>query len=165
MDRETVKKWLRRYAGLKMEVEKHRARIARAESNAQFPEMKMGDESKHQPGGKGHLEGATIRLMEIKDRLLPVIAANKAAMQQIEDAIDSLDDLFEREVLRMRYIDDFENEDTGCGILCRLTPWRNISIDLYGDDEEKHIQAAHRLHKDALDSIGKVIEKIEAEEK
>lgn len=164
MDTEQVKKWLRRYAGLKMEVENQLGRIARAESNAQFPEMRAGDESKHHPGGKGHLERATIRLMEIKAKLLPVIAENKAAMKQIEDAIDSLADPFESEVLRMRYLDDFENEDTGLELRCRLTPWRDIAISLYGDNEEKHIQAAHRLHREALESIGEVIEKSQAEE-
>lgn len=165
METEQVKIWLRRYAGLKMKVANDKARIARAENNAQLPAMKMGDESKRQPGGKGRLEQATIRLMETKEKWLPIIAKNEAAMQQIEDAIDSLDDPFESEVLRMRYLDDFENEDTGLDIRCRLTLWRPIVISLYGSYEEKYEKAAHRLHREALKNIGKVIEKIEVEEK
>lgn len=164
MDTEQAKKWLRRYAGLKMRVENNRGRIARAESNAQFPEMRAGDESKHQPGGKGHMERAVIRLMELKDHLLPVIAADRAVMQQIEDAIESLTDPLESEVLRMRYLDDFENEDTGLDLRCRLPLWRSIALNLYGDDAEKDIQAAHRIHKKAVQNICKVIEEIEAEE-
>lgn len=155
MDTKLTKKYLTRYAGLKMEVENQLERIARAKNNTEIPAMRPSDGSQHQPGGSDRLGSAVIKWLDIEERLYPIINAKVAKMREIEDAINSLDDSLESEVLRLRYID---------GEHCRLMPWKDIAMKLYGDDDEKHQQATFRLHGRALQSVGKVIEKYEINE-
>ena len=152
MDKNEIKKYLMKYAGLKMSVENQLERIARAENNTHIPAMRVSDGSQHQAGGSDRLGNSVIKWLEVKERLLPSIEANIALMRRIEDEIESLESNFESEVLRLRYI-DCEH--------CRLVRWRDIAFKLYGDDDEKDVKAAQRLHDTALLSFGKVIEKHE----
>ena len=152
MDTKEIKKYLSKYAGLKMSVENQLERIARAENNTQIPAMRMSDGSSHQGGGSDRLGNSVVKWLDVKERLLPSIKANIAQMRRIEQEIESLEDPFEREVLRLRYIDSEH---------CRLMRWRDIAMKLYGDDDEKDIKAAQRLHESAVLSFGKVIEEDE----
>lgn len=69
------------------------------------------------------------------------LADNRTAMQCIESAIDALENPLEREVLRLRYLDGNYN---------RLSKWPEVAFALYGDNEEKDVKAALRLHNRAL---------------
>lgn len=90
---------------------------------------------------------AIIHRLDLEERLRPEIEEKLDAMQRIENAIDCITDPMEREVLRLRYID---------GSYCRLTPWRDVAIKIYGDDEETQVKAVWRLHGRALQSIRKI---------
>lgn len=152
METDKIKKYLGEYAGLKKEVEKSLDRIARAKSNTQIPAMRESDGSQHQSGSGDRFEKSVIRFMDAKERLYPVIEEKVAHMRRIEAAIEEMRDPFEREVLRLRYLD----ADYG-----RLVPWKDVAMSLYGDDDENQKQATYRLHGRALQSLGRVLEEHE----
>ena len=129
-----------------MENENLLARIAKLRSNEQFPTRAESDGSKHQIN-VDRMERAIIRRMEFEERYLATIEANHAEMMEIETAIDSLKDPLEREVLRMRYTDS----DT-----IRKRKWHEIAVDIYGGDDEKHMQAVNRLHRRAIANIAEL---------
>ena len=66
---------------------------------------------------------------------------NRTAMHRIELAIHALENPLEREVLRLRYLDGNYN---------RLSKWAEVAFALYGDNEEKDVKAALRLHNTAV---------------
>lgn len=90
------------------------------------------------------MERAIIRRMEYEERVMPQIEEAQKEMEEIEAAIDGVPDPMEREVLRLRYID---------GENCRLMPWKDVASQLFGDNDERHLLAAYRLHGRALVSI------------
>lgn len=143
-----AKEYLIEYAALKMEALHNEERILEAFNSTQIPAMKQGDGSQRTPGRGDGKEKATLRYMELKDRLQPQIDANKAKMRQIEEDIDSLDDGMEREVLRLRYID----VDGWKPVL-----WRLVALKMYRNDEEKDLQRVQRVHKEALSSLDAVL--------
>lgn len=143
-----AKEYLNRYAVLKMEALHNEERILLAFNETQIPAMKQGDGSQRTAGSGDRQENATLRYIEIKDRLQPQIDANKAQMRQIEEDIDSLADGMEREVLRLRYID----VDGWKPVL-----WRLVALKMYRDDEEKDLQRVQRVHKEALNSLDAVL--------
>lgn len=65
-------------------------------------------------------------------------------MRQIEQQVDAVSDALCREVLRARYLE---------GRGCRLTPWRQVAMHLYGDDDPAALQYIRRLHQDALAAL------------
>ncbi|MDO4668964.1 MAG: hypothetical protein Q4A63_04015 [Butyricicoccus pullicaecorum] len=68
-------------------------------------------------------------------------------MSVIRAAIDALKSPMEREVLRLRYCD---------GDACRHMPWREVALNIYGDDDERQMQAVYRLHGRALQNIREI---------
>lgn len=144
-----AKEFLLEYAALKMEAINHSKRIIKAFNDTQIPATHLCEGSRRTLGSKDRQENATIRYTETKDRLQPQIDANKAKMRQIEDAISSMTDGLEREVLRLRYIDVNS---------WKPVPWREVAIELYGDDEEKDLKRVQRLHQEALKSLTAVLE-------
>lgn len=144
MDRETKKNTLAKFVTLRHEVESMEDRLRRLESEAILPPMKQGDGSQHTSGDGYKNERAYIRFIEYKDRNLPQIESRRREMQAIEKAIQDLTDPLERAVLEHRYIES----DT-----VRLQNWRDIAIEIYGDDDERDLQAVYRLLNKALDNI------------
>ena len=152
MDNQTKKTRLASYVTLRTEVENREERLARLESEAEMPPMRMGDGSKHTGGNSDRMGKAVARLIEYKEKFGPVIRDKRRKMRAIEDAIDALADPLEREVLRLRYLD---------GDGSRLVKWRVVAVGIYGDDDEKDIRAAQRLHGDALENINLDLEEFE----
>lgn len=95
------------------------------------------------------MANSVIKWLDLKERLMPAIEEKVEKMRLIERIVDSLEDGFEVEVLRLRYID---------GDHCRLMPWRDVAMKLYGDDDEAQLQATYRLHGRALQSFVKKME-------
>lgn len=139
-----TKQRLASYVSLRLENENRMERLARLKNEAEIPAVRQGDGSQHTPGGNGRLERAVIRAMEYEERIQPILEANRREMEAIEHAISALHDPMEREVLRLRYID---------GENCRLMPWRDIAVVMYGADDEAQIRAVFRLHGKALQHI------------
>lgn len=144
MDRETKKQILATFVTLRHEVESMEDRLRRLESEAVLPPMRPGDGSQHTAGSGDRNERAAIRWMEYKDRVQPQIDTARGKMRAIVDAIGDLPDPLERSVLEHRYIES----DT-----IRLLKWREVALRMYGDDDERDLQAVYRLHNDALDHI------------
>lgn len=164
MDTKEIKKYLMKYAGLKMKVQNQTERIIRARNNTLIPAIRQGDGSQRQPGGTDRLGSVLTRALDLEERLLPSIEESTAQMREIEAAVDGLEDSFESEVLRLRYLDCCFIDDEGEEHRCQMVPWKYVSMNIYGDDDEKHLQATYRLHGRALQSIGKVIMEHEANE-
>lgn len=142
-----TKQRLASYVSLKMEIENQLERLARMKNEAKIPAIRQGDGSQHTPGAGDRMERAIIRYMEYEERIMPQIEAIQAEMEEIEATIDSVPDPLEREILRLRYID---------GEHCRLMPWKDVSLRMFGDNDERHILAAYRLHGRALVSISDI---------
>lgn len=127
-----------------MENENRLERLARLKNEAEIPAIKAGSGSQHTPGGTGRMERAIIRAMEYEEQIIPLVDANRREMEAIEAAISALPDPMEREILRLRYIDADG---------CRPMPWKDVSLRLFGDDEDRHLLTAYRLHGRALQSL------------
>lgn len=143
--RDDVSKRLYNYIRLKKRVENHEERIARMKSDEQFPGMRPSDGSKRNPGASDRMGNAVIRRMEYEARVADSIKAAEKEMDAIEAAVFGLDDPLESEVLQLRYIDG-----DGAG---RQMQWREVALNIYGDDDEKDLMAVYRLHGRALQSI------------
>ena len=121
-------------------------RIFEVFNETQIPAIALGEGSGRTPV-KDRQEKATIYYIETKDRLQPIIEANKTKMRKIEAAIDSLKDPQHREVLRIRYTDT---------VGWRPLKWRDVAMRMYGDDEDKDLHHIQRLHREALRSFADV---------
>lgn len=90
--------------------------------------------------------GAVIRKIELEERLKRTIAEYERKILRIEEAIDSLPNPNERNVLRAKYIvgDPYE-----------VTKWEKVAMAIYRKDDENAVQNATRLHGRALKSIAK----------
>ena len=139
-----TKSRLAAYVSLRTENENRLERLTRLKNEAEIPATRQGDESQHTPGGNSRMERAIIRAMEYEESIRPLIEANRREMAAIEASIAALPDPLEREILRLRYVD-------GDGY--RAMPWKDVALKLFGDDDERHILAAYRLHGRALVSI------------
>lgn len=144
MSEPMTKKRLANYPALKMQIENHLERLARMKSNEIMPAMQEGDGSQHTPSASDRMANAIIKRLSYQERSAERIREVQAEMEAIEDAIDSLPDPMESEILRMRYID---------GEYGKPTPWRDIAIQKYGDDDENHLLTVHRIHGRALQNI------------
>lgn len=141
---DVVKQRLFSYIYLKKEVDHQLERLQRMRSQEILPAQKESDGSAHTAGNSDRMANAVIRRMAYEDRVLPQIQAAQAEMDAIEDEISALRDPLERTVLRLRYID---------GEYCRHMKWNDVATSVYGDDEEKHLTAVHRIHGRALENL------------
>ena len=142
-----TKQRLATYVSLKMEIENQMERLARMKNEAKIPAIRQGDGSQHATGAGDRMERAILQYMEYEERIMPQIKDIQAEMEEIEAAIDSVPDSLEREILRLRYID---------GEHCRMMPWKDVALWMFGDNDERHILAAYRLHGRALVSISHI---------
>lgn len=139
-----TKKRLQSYIGLRLENENINERIARMQSAAEMPPMSSGDGSQHTSSSGDRMARAVERLIEYKAQVSPTLESNRREMLEIERAVNALPDPLEREVLRLRYMDS-DN--------IRNRPWSHIALELYGDDDQKYLDALFRLHKSALNHV------------
>ena len=144
MSEPMTKQRLSQYIYLKMEVEHQEERIARMKREETIPALKLGDGSKHGSGTVDRMERAILRRMEYEERIAPKVEAALTEMRAIEDAVSSVPDPMEREVLRLRYME---------GDYLRHPSWKEIARKLFGDNDERYMVAAYRLHARALHNI------------
>ena len=137
--------WLKRYLDLQRQIDNREDRLARLENAQYLPATPQSDGSKHTPGRSDRMASATVRYMEYKQKVTPKIAACKAEMKTIEDAIDAIDDPLEQEVLTLRYLDGAEGY--------RLMKWRDVALAMYHSDDEADMTRVYRLHGAALISL------------
>ena len=142
-----TKERLARYVSLRMETENQLERLARLRNDELLPAPKISDGSQRTGGASGRMANAVLKRMEFEERITPLIEANRQEMARIEAAIDRIADPMEREVLRLRYID---------GSHWRHLPWGEVALRIDGDNDERCLLAAYRLHKRALNSIQKM---------
>lgn len=137
--------WLKRYLNLQRQVDNREDTLARLENAQYLPAMPQGDGSKHTPGRSDRMANATLRYMEYKKKVTPKIAAYKAQMKAIEDAVDALEDPLEQEVLTLRYLEGEEGY--------KPMKWREVALAMYHSDDEADLTRVYRLHGAALLSL------------
>lgn len=142
---------LRKYKGWKMRVESDKEQIARARSAELFPAMRESDGSQHQTGTGDRMVNAANRRMELEEKLGPRIRATEKKIQAVDAVVESIDDPLEQEVLNLRYLFDDGS--------VRLMKWKEVARRIYGDDEEKYLKAAQRLHDEAIVSFDEAAER------
>lgn len=147
MGEPVTKQRLKNYILLRRSVENQLERLARMKNSELIPAMHESDGSKHSATSSSKMENAIVRRLLYEDEIKPDIEAKLAEMEEIRAAINRLPDPQEQDVLRFRYID------------CegyRNTPWRDIAIVMYGDDDEAKMQMVFRVHGRALKNIEEV---------
>lgn len=132
MTKNEVKARLERYAGLRLEVRLRLERLA---------ELQQMDQERPTLSGS--------RSDRYAQTIAPTVQTNRREMSEIEAAVAALPDPLEREVLRLRYMEPFRDPQTGRESI-RATPWKGVSIVLFGSDREEHVSACWRLHSAAL---------------
>lgn len=141
----TIKQRLKGYVLLRRSVENQLERLARLKNAELIPAIKESDGSQRPPAtDSSRMENAIVRRLTYEDEIMPDVEAKLAEMDAIRAIVNSLADPQEAEVLRHRYIDC-----TGY----RLTPWRDIACEMYGDDDEAQMQMVYRIHGRALKNI------------
>ena len=137
--------WLKRYLSLQRQVDNREDTLARLENSQYLPAMPQSEGSKHTPGRSDRMANATVRYMEQKQKLTPIILACKEKMRAIEIAVYAIDDPLEQEVLILRYLEGAEGY--------RLMKWRDVAIAMYHSDDEADLTRVYRLHGAALLSL------------
>lgn len=145
-----AKQRLELYTSLKLEVENRLEKLERLKIEEQLPAYKESDGSQHTAGNGDRMERAIIRRMEYEERIMPRIEKSREKMSEIESEVDELDDPMERETLRLRYMD---------GTFGRPMPWRDVALQLFGGDDEKHLKATYRAHGKALINFAKLLDR------
>lgn len=143
-EKNSTKERLKSYIFLRREVDNQLERLSRMKSDEILPGKRESDGSKHTASGSDRMANAIVRRLQYEDKILDEVERKMDEMDTITNAIDRLSDSMEREVLRMRYID------------CqgyKHTPWREIALDMYGDDDEAQMQMVFRIHGRALQNI------------
>ena len=135
----TTKQRLASYRALRLEVDNQLDRLARLRNEEQLPAMRESSGAKSTGGNGDRMERAILRRMEYEERVTPQIETAKREMAAIVAAIDHVE-----ECLRLRYIS---------GDSCRMTPWKDVAMAIYGDDDDKYILSIFRIHGRALQSI------------
>lgn len=146
MNETAWKNKLSQYAFMQKEYYNQLDRLQQLQNDAELPAMQDGDGSQRSLLKTSRMENATIRKIEQEKKINARLKELDREMAEIEDAIDTLTDPLQREVLRIRYTD--------CEDL-RLTRWNDVAMKIYDSDEEKYIMAIWRTHKHALQALAK----------
>lgn len=144
MEREDKITRLKSFVFLLSEVEHQLERLSRMKINELFPARMDSDGSKHTAARNDRMATAIVHRLEYENKLFDEIEQKMNEIDTITNAIYNIADPVEREVLRMRYMDGERN---------RQKPWREIAIDMYGDDDEKQMQMVFRIHRRAIDNL------------
>ena len=139
-----IKKRLSQYSAIRVELDNLEDRLERLKSEETLPPMRPGNGSKPTGGTGDRQERAIIRRMEYEERHGPEMEAKRNEMRYIEDSINAVPDPMERMVLRIRYT---ESETA------KPTPWRDVAIAIYKDDNDSKLLATYRLLDKAVKSL------------
>lgn len=154
MNSEEVKEWLSGYVGLMMECEHQREQLLRMKSREILPpSFREPDGAQHTSITGDRMAAAIARRLDREPKIQAVIDRCEAEMQAMEDAVDALPDPLERTVLRCRYFDGSIDPETGIHVW-KEAKWREVSLILYGSDEDRYLKAVDRIRSDALRHLG-----------
>lgn len=146
MSEPITKERLKKYTFLKMEYNNQLERLARLENDTLIPAMQEGDGSQRSLLKSSRMEKAAVRKMDAEKKIMQKIDEITAEMDEIEEAVESLTDPMQKEVLRLRYFD---------GERCRNMKWPDVAIEIYGSCDDKYMMAIWRTHKRALQELEK----------
>lgn len=138
------KKRLLDFPKIKRQSENQLERLARMKSAEVFPEIRLGNESKRNPGAGDRMASDIVRRLTYEDEIAADLESNLAEMDIVRRSIKALPDRMEQEVLWFRYV-----EVDGY----RPAKWREVALQIYRDDSEEKVRAVTRLHGRALEHI------------
>lgn len=138
------KKRLLDFPKIKKQSEHQLERLARMKSAEIFPEIRLGNESKRNPGAGDRMASDIVRRLTYEDEITDDLEANLAEMDIVRRSIKMLPDRMEQDVLWFRYVDVDSY---------RPASWRDVALRIYNDDGEEKVRAVTRLHGKALEHI------------
>lgn len=141
---QTSKKRLLDFPKIKRQSENQLERLARMKSAEIFPEIRLGNESKRNPGAGDRMASDIVRRLTYEDEITADLESNLAEMDIVRRSIKALADRMEQDVLWFRYVDVDSY---------RPAAWREVALRIYNDDSEEKVRAVTRLHWKALEHI------------
>ena len=141
---QAAKKRLLNFPKIKRQSENQLESLARMKSAEIFPELRLGNESKRNPGAGDRMASAIVRRLTYEDEISADLEANIAEMDIVRRSIKALPDRMEQDVLGFRYVEADSY---------RPAAWRDVALRIYHDDGEEKIRAVTRLHGKALEHI------------
>ena len=138
------KKRLLDFPKIKRQSENQLERLARMKSAEVFPEIRLGNESKRNPGAGDRMASDIVRRLTYEDEIAADLESNLAEMDIVRRSIKGIPDRMEQDVLWFRYVD-----------VDGYSPakWREVALQIYNDDSEEKVRAVTRLHGRALEHI------------
>lgn len=149
MGEPVTKERLKNYLSLQIEYYNNEDRLARLKNDTEMPALQAGDGSQRSLLKSSQMEKAFVRKMDQEKKIKGCQHIIDAELNAIEDAVDSLPDPLQREVLRLRYMDSYT---------CRHMKWGDVAKRIYEDseDEEAAIMRVWRIHGNALQELKKL---------
>lgn len=132
--REQIKQKLHSYNAIRHECKQIVDQLKALETAATSPRIQALDGMPHGSGGGDAMAGIVAELVQLEEKYKDKLHRLHAAMAEVEDMIDSLEDPVERQVLRCRYIE---------GLI-----WEEICVKLNYSWSQ-----THRHHGAALDKL------------
>ena len=137
---------LHKYIKLRGQIERLQDELARRRNRQYIPATPESDGSKRNPGASDRMANAVISRMSFEEKAKAKMQAYAEEMEKIEDAVLDLEDGLEQQVILLRYI-------TGINDGTKPMPWQEVALTIYGNNDDKDMQAVYRIHGRALQHI------------
>lgn len=137
---------LLKYIKYRGAIEKLQEELARRKNRQYIPAMPESDGSKRSPGASDRMANAVIGRISFEEKAKAKLLKYDEEMSLIEDAVLKLEDGLEQQVILLRYI-------TGINDGTKPMPWRDIAVEIYGNDDDAQMLAVFRIHGRALQHI------------
>jgi DNA-directed RNA polymerase specialized sigma subunit len=131
--RERIKNDLHSYIDAKRECKQVEGQIEDIRATMESPRIQALDGMPRGSGGGDAMTGIMAELAELEEKYKAKLHRLHAAMAQVEDMIDTLEDTVERQVLRCRYIE---------GLI-----WEEVCVKLNYSWSQTHRHHAAALNK------------------
>jgi len=116
--REQIKRKLHRYNATRWECKQIADQLEQLRATAESPRSQAMDGMPHGSGGGGDaMAGLVAELVALQEKYLDKLHRLNAALAEVEDMIDSLEDPTERRLMRCRYISGMAWEEV-CVEMC-----------------------------------------------
>lgn len=132
--REQIKRRLHAYVDLERERKQLAEQLTALETTATSPRIQALDGMPHGAGAGDAMTGIVSELVSLQEKYKNKLHQLNAAMVQVEELIDSLDDPVERLLMRYRYV---------TGLV-----WEEVCVEM-----NYSWRQTHRIHGAALDKL------------
>ena len=141
--REQIKRKLHRYTAIRWECRQIVEQREKLRATMEAPRSQALDGMPHGSGGGDAMAGLVAELIALNEKYMAKLNRLNAALNEVEDMIDGLEDPTERRLMRYRYIN---------GLV-----WEEVCVEM-----NYSWRQTHRIHGQALDKlVAAEMEKVE----